>query len=165
MTNSKPFDIILDAYIYECTALYGVVQSLFNYPDIGEDEDLHGKLYASAFTFLCQDYLKTLIDFYIHDDFDAFVGDMNFKLNKKELHRLKEISTTIEFKPEDFSELVWALIKDYQLKIAKDIHMVFPSEKLKLRLFASIFKINDGDATLELTEDTLEFMKTTFNRV
>lgn len=164
MKNNKPFSIILDSYDNECFNLYAVVSSLFNYPEIGEDEELDGKLYASAFAYLCSDYLKSVIDFYEYEDFDLFVEEMDFLPYQAELLSLKEKSNTLDWEPEDFSEMVWALIKDYQLKIVKDIHFLFNSQKLKLRLFASIFKMEDSGYVPELRESTLEFFDSNFNK-
>lgn len=164
MSNNEPFSIILDSYEKECFNLYTIIRSLFNYPEIGEDEELEGKLYASAFAYLCSNYLKSAIDIYEYDDLDLFIEEMDFLPHQAELLSLKEKSNTLDWEPEDFSETVWALIKDYQLKIVKDIHFLFNSQKLKLRLFASIFKMDDSGYVPELRESTLEFFDSNFNR-
>jgi len=165
MKNSKPFDLILDVYPDECANLYSVISSLFNFPEIEEDEDLEGRLYASAFAYLCGDYLKTVSEFHPYDDFEGFVEEMNFIPDQLALLKLKEQSITLGWEPEDFSEMVWALIKDYQLKIVKDINMVFNSQKLKMRLFSSIFKMDGEGYMPELTESTIEFFDSNFNRI
>ncbi|TYB79173.1 hypothetical protein [Bizionia myxarmorum] len=163
MKISKPFESILDSYATESAKLYSVVSSLFNYPEIGEDEDLEGRLYATAFAYLCHDYLIASIELYRFEDFDGFVENMNFIPDELELLNLKEQSITIDWVPEDFSEVVWALIQDYQLKIVKDIHMVFGSQKLKMRLFSSIFKMADDQYMPDLNMNTIEFFNSNFN--
>lgn len=162
MKNSKPFNIILDPYNNECYKLYCVVRSLFSYPEIDEDEDLDGKLYASAFTFLCQDYLSKGIDYYIHDDFDLFVEEMNFGIDEEVLEELKNDSNTIKFIPEDFSELVWVVIKDYELKIKKDIHSIFHSTSLKMKLFASIYAMGENSYSPNLNMELIDFFERDF---
>lgn len=165
MKNNKPFSILLDVYHKECFNLYAMIGSLFNYPKIEAEENLEGKLYASAFAYLCSSYLNASVDMYEHDDLDVFIEEMNFLPDALELAQLQIESHTINWEPEDVSETVWALIKDYQLKIVKDIHFLFASQKLKMRLFSSIFKMDDSDFVPELNEDVIEFFESNFKAV
>lgn len=165
MKNNKPFSILLDVYNTECFNLYTMIGSLFNYPKIEAEENLEGKLYASAFTYLCSSYLNASVDMYEQDDLDVFIEEMNFLPDALELAQLQKDSHTINWEPEDFSEIVWVLIKDYQLKIVKDIHFLFPSQKLKMRLFSSIFKMDNSDFVPELNEDVIEFFESNFKAV
>ncbi len=165
MRNNKPFDILLDSYSRESFNLYMVVSSLFDYPFIGEDEDLEGKLYSSAFAYLCSNYLNTLLDFYEHDDFDLFIEEMGLIEHMQELLKLKGESLTIDWEPEDYTEMIWAIIKDYQLKIAKDINSVFHSQKLKLRLFSSIFKMDENGFQPMLSLETIDFFDSKFENI
>lgn len=103
MRNNTPFSTI-DTYDKACYNLYLVVQSLFSYPDITEDEieDLEGKLYAMAFTYICHDYLNITIDQYPYDDFDELVNIMNFELHKQEIVTMAKACTS---DPEDLNTI------------------------------------------------------------
>lgn len=165
MRNNKPFDIILDSYNKESFSLYVVVSSLFDYPSIGENEDLEGKLYASAFAYLCSNYLNTLIDFYEHDDFELFIEEMGLIEHIEELIKIHEKSDTIEWEPEDHSELIWAVIQDYQVKIAKDVNTVFHTQKLKICLFSSIFNMDQNEFHPLLSLDAIDFFDSKFENI
>jgi hypothetical protein len=145
MKNSRPFDIILDSYSNESAQLYAVVRTLFNYPSITEDEDLDGKLYASAFAFICQEYLVDSIEIYPHGDFPLFVELMGFEQDNNFITKKCININIIIDKENDISDKVWVLMRHYQTIIKKDLGNIF-SERDKLsKLFASIFSLSDDD--------------------
>lgn len=164
MKNDKPFSILLDMYNKECFYLYAMIGSLFNYPKIEEEEveDLEGKLYASAFAYLCSRYLNASVNMYEHADLDLFIEEMDFLPDASELAQLQKKSHSINSESEDFTEMVWELINHYRLKIISDIHFLFASEKLKMRLFSSIFDMDDSDFIPELNQAVIEFFEYNF---
>ena len=145
-SNNKPFTIVLDSYAEESFQLYCVVRALLDYPLINKDPDYEyddyiGKLYASAFTFICLNYLEILDIKQYFEDFELFNEDMNFIEDKKELVELAKKIEINDYR--DFEDLVKNLISYYKKLIAADINRLFPSEQLKIRLFSSIFEMEE----------------------
>ncbi len=145
MENSRPFDIILDSYRDESAQLYAVVRTLLNYPSITEDEDLEGKFYASAFTFIVQDYLAISNDCFRHEDFELFIEEMNFKIDEDSVNKMF-IQLKLQLKDNDeglFKEVVWAMIQYYEKSIKKDLGNLFVKRDKLIKLFASIYSLSD----------------------
>ncbi|MDJ1493677.1 hypothetical protein QNI19_12110 [Cytophagaceae bacterium DM2B3-1] len=150
MYNSRPFDILLDMYSTEAYQLYCVVQSLFDYPAIveedSEEENCDGKLYASAFAKICSNYFTEYLEMYPHDDFRLFVEQMNFEVHKIEINKLiqkwppKGEEAPLKL---SFDTKVSELIHVYRKQLVNDIQTHFPTKDLQLRLFASIFTLAD----------------------
>lgn len=145
MENLRPFDIILDSYSNESAQLYAVVRTLLNYPSITEDEDLDGKLYASAFAFICQEYLMDSIEMYPHGDFPLFVELMDFEQDSEFISKRCVVSNLIIDKEYNFSDRVWVLMRHYQTIIKKDLGNIFTERHKISKLFASIFSLSDDD--------------------
>jgi hypothetical protein len=159
MKNSRPFDIILDSYSNESAQLYAVVRTLLNYPSITEDEDLEGKLYASAFTFIVQDYLDTSNNCFHHDDFELFIEEMNFKIDEEIINKMF-INLKLQLKDNDeglFKEVVWALIKHYEKSIKKDLGNLFVKKDKLIKLFASIYSLSDDVYMPNAQDSDFEF--------
>lgn len=151
--NDKPFRILLDSYDKECYTLYVFIRSLFDYPEIGEDEDLEGKLYASAFAYLCSDYLKATVDMVEYDDFELFIEEMNFIAYQDEVKSHPALAN----KEDDFLEMVWGLIGHFRSKIRQDINGVFGTPILKMRLFSTVFQLEDSSFMPEMTTEVMDF--------
>jgi hypothetical protein len=165
MENQLPFEIIIDSYSTECASLYGVIKSLFNYPDINNiDDELEGKLYATAFAYICHDYLKTENSQRQFVEFDVFVEKMKFSKDDFSIFKKGLSSTTLNYEPLDFSELVWAIIQDYQIKIKKDIRLIFKEDDTITKLFVSIFRMGDADYFTELTMEGDDFVRENFSK-
>lgn len=157
MKNSKPFEILLDIYYKECTALYDVVRHLLNYPSIQPENDLEGKLYASAFALICSNYLEVTQNMYPHQDFPLFIEQMNFKKADFEFFKKGLTSETLNYIPESFEELVFALLQDYQKTIKADLRNLFQTDTNLMRLFSSIFSFDNADYMPEMTMDSIDF--------
>jgi hypothetical protein len=148
MTNDKPFEIILDSYSHECFHLFGVIKSLFDYSSIDEQgqdyPNYDGKLYASAFTYICSKFLSQYVDgYYPHEDFELFVEEMNFEEDRDFLIKdAKEINYDFNG---DFDQLVHVLITHYRSQITNDIKTIFKTEQQQISLFYSVFKMGVQD--------------------
>ena len=144
MTNNKPFQILLDCNDSECFHLFCVIKSLCNYPSIDDGsgfDDFDGKLYASAFSFICSDYLVKTAEMYPHEDFEQFVEEMEFH---EEIEDPVELARShgVEYNG-DFEDVIFELIKKTRTKIVRDIKLLFPTEQLQLSLFASICRMGE----------------------
>ena len=157
MNNSKPFEILLDIYYKECAILYDVVRHLLNYPSIQTEEDLEAKLYAGAFALTCSQYLEVTNDMYPHQDFSLFVEEMEFKKEDFEFFKKGLSSKTLNYIPENFDELVFAILQDYQKIIKTDLRRIFPTDENLAGLFSSIFSFNNADYFPEMTMDSIDF--------
>lgn len=157
MNNSKPFEIVLDIYDKECALLFDVVRHLLKYPSIQADDDLEGKLFASAFALICSNYLEINNGMYPHQDFQLFMEEMDFLKEDFEFFKKGISSETLNFIPENFDELVFAILRDYQKTIKKDLRNLFQTDEKLLALFSSIYSFNNSDFIPELTMDSIEF--------
>ncbi|WP_138432393.1 hypothetical protein [Winogradskyella algicola] len=163
MKTSLPFNT-LDAYSKECTNLYAVVQSLFGYPSISENEieSLEGKLYAIAFTYICHDYLEVTIDQYPYDDFNELVNLMNFKSHEQEITKAAK---GISQDPEDLETIytkVWLLKLQYRKQISEDLKLCFRDSKTIGKFFSAIFKMKDSDYMPNLSLEEIGFIDDNF---
>jgi len=159
MKNSIPFDIILDSYRKESAQLYAVVRNLLNYPSITEDEDLDGKLYASAFAFICQEYLAAFNNCFRHDDFELFIEEMNFKIDDGIINKMF-IKLKLQLKDNDeglFKEVVWTMIKYYEKSIKKDLGNLFVNRDNLIKLFSSIYSLSDDVYMPNAQDSNFEF--------
>uniref|UniRef100_UPI0040494DBA hypothetical protein n=1 Tax=Flavobacterium sp. TaxID=239 RepID=UPI0040494DBA len=159
MKNSKPFEILLDIYDKECAILYDVVCGLNKYTKIQPDNELEGKLLASAFAFICSDFLETTQKMGPHQDFPLFVEEMKFKKEDFEFFKKGLFSKTLDYIPESFDELVFAIIQDYIIKIKKDLRNLFETDEKLIQFFSSIFSFNNGDFIPEMAIDSIDFFK------
>ena len=159
MNNSKPFSVLLDVYDNECAILYDVAKSLLKYPSIQPNADLEGKLYASAFAFICSEFLEVSQDMQPHEDFPLFVEAMDFKKEDFEFFKKEFSSETVDCVPESFDELVFAIIQDYKKRIKFDLRNLFKSDEKLLKLFSSIFSFNGSDYMPEMTLDSIHFFR------
>ncbi len=155
MKNNTPFNI-LDSYNKESYTLYKFAQSFFGYPNIivadDEYQDIEGKLYATAFTYLMQDFLKVCIDMYPYEDWEELVILMEFKEDSDFFIK----HSNGNFENIEFSELAWDVMQDYRKRIVNDIKNLFGNSTLSF--FASIFKLADDDYIPELSIEMLNFM-------
>ncbi len=155
MKNNTPFNI-LDSYNKESYTLYKFAQSFFGYPNIivsdDEYEDIEGKLYATAFAYLMQDFLEASVQMYPYEGWEELINIMEFKEDIDFF--IKRSNSNIE--NDEFSELVWDVIQDYKKIIVTDIKNLF--ENKALSFFTSIFKLADDDYTPELSLEILGFM-------
>jgi hypothetical protein len=164
MKQYNPFENVLGSNQDDCLKLYAVVQSLLDYPKLHIDEYDDGtenKLYATAFAYICHDFLVHLDVIFPHEDFGSVADHMNFQENEKTLleiadrlnitYNLKKINEqkkadySIEFDTDDYNEyneLVYEIISKYREKISYDIKLIFVTEDLQLSLFGSIFNMN-----------------------
>ncbi|HCE54397.1 MAG TPA: hypothetical protein DER05_05060 [Lutibacter sp.] len=146
VNNKTPFKIILDAFKKDSYNVYTVVKSLFNYPSISQVDDynLEGKLYASAFAYLCNEYLTEQVSIPKYNDFNYFFFQMCFQANEisiialEEKYNLKRPKTK-----QEYIDNTYQLIQIYKAKIITDLKTQFPTEKSILRLFAAIFKFDE----------------------
>lgn len=143
ITNKTAFNIILDGFKKEGYNVYVVLISLCNYPSVakGKIYNLEGKLYASAFAYLCNEYLSEQVSMPMFEDDNQVFFKMNFKENQNsiseliEKHNLKTPTTE-----EQYIKITFELIQIYKAKIASDLIILFQTETTILRLFAAIFK-------------------------
>lgn len=157
MKNSRPFEILLDIYAKENAVLYDVVRHLLNYPSIQPDNDLEGKLYASAFAFICSNYLEVTQNMYPQQDFSLFIEEMKFQREDFEFFKKGLTSETLNYIPESFEELVFAILQDYQKNIKADLRNLFQTDTFLMRLFSSIFSFNNADFIPDMTMDSIDF--------
>ena len=172
MKICNPFEIVLDSYCEECKNLYAVVQSICDLPKMQYEEDdldfgTENKLYATAFAYICHDYLVRLKAVYAHEDFEAVSDRMNFEENVEVILEIAK-SLNIGFDEtkiqqqknainlnEEYYELVYNLIKTYRRKIATKIKALFTKDELQLCFFSSIFSM---DETNEFEPSTLNYI-------
>lgn len=143
VNNKTPFKIILDAFKKDSYNVYTVVKSLFNYPSIVQTDDynLEGKLYASAFAYLCNEYLTEQVSIPKHKNFNDFFFQMCFQGNNISIIPLEEKYGLNRPKTEqEFIDNIEQLIQIYKAIIITDLKAQFPTEKSILRLFAAILK-------------------------
>lgn len=144
--NKTPFKILLDAFNKESYNVYIVVKSLFNYPPIvqANDYNLEGKLYASAFAYLCNEYLTEQVSIPKHKNFNDFFFQMCFQGNNISIITLEEKYGLEHPKTEqEYINNIEQLIQIYKAIIITDLKAQFPTEKSILRLFAAIFKFEE----------------------
>lgn len=122
--NNKPFQLILDSYDDECYYLYTVLRSLKNYPAIYNDDYINeeGALYATSFALLCERYV-----YHTTENMGNYIDDY-----PELLHIL-----SLEMNAVTFEEQLLAT----KAIIAKDLKTLFPTEKLILLFFSTIFKM------------------------
>lgn len=159
MKNSKPFSLLLDIYYKECAILYDVVKSLLKYPSIQPNADLEGKLYASAFASICSQFLEVTQDMYPQEDFSLFVKAMEFKKEDFEFFKKGLSTETLDYVPESFDELVFAILQDYQKTIKKDLRKVYQTDEKLAAFFCAIFTFDDADYMQEMTMDSIDFLR------
>ena len=81
-TPTDPFNLILDVSAEESYNLYRVIKSLLVLPSFYDEYEYcqpDGMIYSCAFAFICQDYLSSIIEINVLEDFDWFVGEMKFE--------------------------------------------------------------------------------------
>ena len=157
MKNSKPFEILLDFYNKECAILYDIVKHLMNYPSIQPNDDLEGKLFASALASICSDYLEMNNNMLAHQDFPLFVAEMDFDNGDFEFFKKGLTSKTLNFVPESFDEMVFAIIQDYKKTIKSDLRNLFQTDQILMQLFSAIYSFNNADFMPEMTVDSVAF--------
>ena len=59
--------------------------------------------------------------------------------------------------PESFQELVFAILQDYQKTIKADLRNLFQTDTNLMLLFSSIFSFNNTDFISEMTTDSIDF--------
>ena len=154
MKNNKPFEVMLEMYSYESFQLYCMIRYLFDYPEIYSPDfpSFKGKLYASAFASICEEYLVEFAKMYGVDDMHNFIQEMRFEENVEEINYMCEnivISSDVSLENK-----VLGLIAHHKTIILSDIKNLFPTEQLQLRLFASIFAIDKLEDYYAPTSDS-----------
>lgn len=157
MNNSKPFQILLDSYANECSNLFEVVKSIFQYPHIQTHDDLESKLYASAFASICSDFLQIAIGMYAHEDFEAFLQEMDLLDYDFKAIQDKHPGFILEFEDQDYNEKVWNCIQYYKTIIKADLTNLFVTDAKIASFFSSIFSFNDENFSAEMSLDSIDF--------
>ncbi len=165
MKQYNPFDFLLDSYNVECKNLFAVVRSVCDFPKMQIDENeysndfgTNNKLYATAFAYICHDYLVMLDEMYPHEGFGSISDSMNFEENEEFIFEIAK-SLTIDFDNQliqkqkqtnsiddginEYNELVYQIIQQYRARIASALKLVFKSEALLLAFFSSIFSMDE----------------------
>ena len=153
INNRTPFDF-LDAYGDECFYLYAVVKSLFYYPFVIEKDEIQteGKLYALAFSDLCQEYLKLMADVHPHEDWELKLQEMHFDEDKTYIEK----KWGKKFEHDTYSELIEEVVQNHQKTIKKDLKNTF-QDKLPAFL-GSIFNMaEDDEFTPDVNLDVLNY--------
>lgn len=149
ITDKTAFNIILDGFQKESHNLYVVLKSLCNYPSVakGKIYNLEGKLYASAFAYLCNEYLSEQVMMPIFKEDNQFLFKMYFKENQSSMVELIEkYNLETPTTEEQYIKITFELIQIYKAKITSDLINLFKDETTILRLFASLFKYHKKPA-------------------
>ncbi|MGH1387457.1 hypothetical protein [Kordia sp.] len=124
IANNKPFQLILDAYNTECFTIYCVLRSLKGYPAIYYNDytDEEGMMHTLSFAFLCERFVYHITKNqgnYV-DEYPELIYELFLETDVATFEEELEKTTAI---------------------IVKDIKTLFPSEKLVLSFFGTIFKM------------------------
>lgn len=152
MKNNFPFKVV-DSYAKESYQRYQVVQTLCQYPTI-EDEDTEGKLYATAFAYICSNYLKVMVGLNEFDDWPELVNELSF-----DEEEFLAIYGALEEGEDGFQERVWNVRRKMEQQIIASIQSLFKDPNTIERLFASIFTMSESGSAPALTLSNWDFFE------
>ncbi|AWG22908.1 hypothetical protein FFWV33_15930 [Flavobacterium faecale] len=156
MKNSEPFTILIDCYSIECANLYEVVKNLFKYPCIQKDHNLQSFVYASAFGYICREYLSRIEQKDPYDcDLDLLLNSIDYyggSFKSEDFNTFKEgLSTeTLAIDPKLFVDLVWGVLNDYKKIITNDLKKLLLTDENIERFMASVLGFSDEYFSIQL---------------
>jgi hypothetical protein len=160
MKNSEPFVILVGYYDIECANLYEVVKSLFKYPGIQEDDNLESFIYASAFAYICRDFLNTEEEKDSYGNFIDLINTMDYREVDFEIFKKDSSTETIDKDSKLFVDFVWTVINDYKKIINNDLRELLLTDENIENFMLSVLGFSDMDSSIQLLNDTNEIEET-----
>ncbi|AWG22907.1 hypothetical protein FFWV33_15925 [Flavobacterium faecale] len=151
--NSQPFRIVIEYYDIECANLYEVVKSLFKYPGIQEDDTLESFIYASAFAYICRDFLNREEHKDLHGNFIFLLNEMNYDEDDIKLLKQRLSTETLGIDPKFYGELIWAVINDYKKIINNDLKKLLKTNENIENFMGSTLGFNDMDSSIQIPSE------------